>query len=244
VQTLALIPARGASTRLPGKALADLGGAPLVWRVVEATRRCPVFDAVVVATDDPAVQAAVQTRGGQTVRVDAPCASGTARVARAAAVLAPGAGPEVVVVNVQGDEPFVEPAVLAALVAAVRAGAPIATAAAPLPPGAAEDPHSVKVVADAQGRALYFSRAAIPGALHLGLYAFNAPALQAVAHLARGPLAAAEDLEQLAWLEAGWPIAVIAAPPTLKGVDTPADLARARAEFAARPPPDPQERCP
>lgn len=240
VRALAVIPARRGSTRLPDKPLADLGGAPLVWRVVEAARRCPALDAVWVATDDAEVAAAVTARGGIAVRVDAPCASGTARVARALEAAADldllGSTGFDVVVNLQGDEPFVEPAVLADLVAAVRGGAGIATAAAPLPAGAETDRHAVKVVCDAAGFALYFSRAAIPGRLHLGVYAFAPAALQAVAHLARGPLAAAEDLEQLAWLEAGWPIAVIDTPAAAPGIDTPEDLARARARWAAEAP--------
>lgn len=229
-RVLAVIPARRASTRLPDKPLADLGGAPLVWRVVEAVRRCAAVDAVWVATDDAEIEAAVRSRGGAVVRVDAPCPSGTARVALAVA----GADlPHLeVVLNVQGDEPFVSPTVLADLVGAVRAGARIATASAPLPEGALEDRHAVKVVADDDGGARYFSRAAIPGRLHLGVYAFAPEALAAVAHLPRGPLAAAEDLEQLAWLCAGWPIGLVHAPAAEPGVDTPEDLAKARAQYA------------
>lgn len=230
-RVLAVIPARRGSTRLPDKPLADLGGAPLVWRVVEAVRACPEVDAVWVTTDDAEIEAVVRARGGEVVRVDAPCASGTARVALAVAA---AAQPDLeVVLNVQGDEPFVSAAVLSDLVAAIRAGARIATATAPLPEDALTDRHAVKVVADDDGAARYFSRAAIPGRLHLGVYAFAPEALAAVAHLPRGPLAVAEDLEQLAWLCAGWPIGLVAAPAAEPGVDTPADLARARARFAA-----------
>jgi 3-deoxy-manno-octulosonate cytidylyltransferase (CMP-KDO synthetase) len=232
VRVLAVIPARRGSTRLPDKPLADLGGAPLVWRVVEAVRACAAVDAVWVTTDDAEVAAAVTDRGGLVVRVDEACPSGTARVARALA--AHEALPDLeVILNVQGDEPFVAAKVLSDLVAAVRAGARIATAAAPLPEGALEDRHAVKVVADDDGAARYFSRAAIPGRLHLGVYAFEPEALAAVAHLPRGPLALAEDLEQLAWLCAGWPIGLVSAPAAEPGVDTPEDLARARARFAA-----------
>ncbi len=222
---VAIIPARAGSARLPLKPLADLAGRPLIARVYQRVAALTdLFDAVYVTTDDPRIEAASRAAGAPVLRVDAPCASGTERVARAAAALP---APPAVVVNVQGDEPFVAAEPLRALVAAVRGGAAIATAAAPCPPAARADRHAVKVVCDGQGRALYFSRAPIPGDLHLGLYAFSAAALAAVAALPRGPLAVAEDLEQLAWLEAGWPIQVCpAAAPTLS-IDTPADLALA-----------------
>lgn len=225
-EVVAVIPARAGSRRLPRKPLLDLGGAPLVWRVYERVRACAAIDAVFVATDDAAIADAVTARGGHALRVDAPCASGTERVARAAARLdAP------LVLNVQGDEPFVEPGDLAAVVAALRAGAAIATLAAPLPAGLRDDAATVKVVRDAAGGALYFSRHPIPGEQHVGVYGFRRDALLAVARLPRGRLAAAEDLEQLAWLEAGWRIDVRDVPAAPRSIDTPADLAAARTHF-------------
>jgi 3-deoxy-manno-octulosonate cytidylyltransferase (CMP-KDO synthetase) len=137
--------------------------------------------------------------------------------------------------NVQGDEPFVGDDLIAPLVERLRAGAAIATLAAPLDPGRLHERSSVKVVRDASGHALYFSRAPIPGELHLGLYGFSRQALAAVADLPRGRLAAAEDLEQLTWLEAGWRIAVADVPRATLSIDTPEDLAAARALLVAAP---------
>lgn len=223
-RTIAVIPARAASQRLPEKPLRLLAGVPMIVRVLDAVRGTGLFDAVHVATDDPRIAAVVRAAGGHAIEVTEPCASGTERVARAVARLPE---PPTYVVNVQGDEPFVDATSLAALIQALADGAPIATCAAPLPPEKLNEISAVKVVCDAFGRALYFSRAPIPGRLHLGLYGFTPEALAAVAFLPRGPLARAEDLEQLAWLEAGWPIAV--APGATRGpsIDTPADLAAA-----------------
>ncbi len=223
---LAVIPARYASTRLPGKALADLGGAPMVVRVWERVRRAEGIDRVLVATDDERIVAAVRARGGEVVMTGA-CVSGTDRVAEAAR----NSGARVVV-NVQGDEPFVDPADITRVAAAVSDGTPIATASAPLTEGV-EDPSRVKVVCDERGRALYFSRAPIPHGgpwrLHVGLYAFTAAALDAVAALPPSLLERAERLEQLRWLEAGYRIRVVSIPEGPLSVDTPDDLARARA---------------
>lgn len=229
-RVVAVIPARAGSQRLPLKALAPLGDAPLVWHVYRRVRACAAIDEVHVATDDARIAAAIEERGGRALLVNEQCTSGTERVARAVTGLA-----EDLVINVQGDQPFVEAAALERLVGALHGGAPIATLAAPLPAGRLADPAAVKVVRDATGHALYFSRAPIPGDLHLGLYGFTRAALAAVAFLPRGPLARAEDLEQLAWLEAGWRIAVVDAPRATLSVDTPADLAAARSLLATLP---------
>ncbi len=226
---LAVIPARLGSTRLPGKALADLGGAPMVVRVWERVRRAEGIDRVLVATDDERIAAAVRSRGGEAV-LTGECASGTDRVAEAARNT--GA---LRVVNVQGDEPFVEPADIARVAAAVTEATPIATAAAPLTEGV-EDPARVKVVCDDAGRALYFSRLPIPSGgpwrLHVGLYAFTAQVLAAVAALPPAPLERSERLEQLRWLAAGYRIRVVSVPAGPLSVDTPDDLERARRRFA------------
>lgn len=223
---VAAIPARLGSTRLPRKALLPLGGVPLAARVWRAVTEAGVADAVYVVTDTDEIEAAVRAYGGQVLRMDAPCRSGTERVVRAV-----GALPErpAFVLNVQGDEPFVSAAELRPLVAALAAGAEIVTGAAPLPAGALERRDKVKVVCDARGDALYFSRAAIPGALHVGLYGFRAAVLPRLLELPRSPLAAAEDLEQLDWLHAGLRVRVVDVPAAPLSIDTPSDLDAARA---------------
>lgn len=223
-RAIAIIPARAAARRLPDKPLQLLGGVPLINRVRRAVVDSGCFEHVLVACDDVRVEAVVRADGGRAVRIDQPCGSGTERVALAAV------GHEVdYVVNVQGDEPFVTAAALRALLGALGTGAPIATLATQLLPEHRHDPSVVKVVSDRDGRALYFSRAPIPGDRHLGLYGFRAEALQRVAYLRRGPLSIAEDLEQLAWLEAGWPIAVAPSAPLGPSIDTPEDLIAAEA---------------
>lgn len=227
-RTVAVIPARIGSTRIPEKPLVLLGGAPLVWRVYDRVRACSDLDAVYVATDDARVEDVVRSRGGRVIRIDAPCPSGTARVARAAAQIEAS-----FVLNVQGDEPFIEPAALSLVVDRLRAGADIVTLAAPLPPDGLAERACVKVVADGAGHALYFSRAPIPGQQHVGVYGFRAAALQAVAPLPRSPAAIAEDLEQLTWLHHGWRVALCEVPEPAISIDTPADLERAAARLRA-----------
>lgn len=223
---VAAIPARLASTRLPRKALAELGGVPLVVRVLRAVRASAVVDAIYVVTDDDTIEAAVRAAGGMVLRVDTPCISGTQRVARAIEALP--CRPEFVV-NVQGDEPFIGADLLRPVVDALDRGAPIATLAAPLAPGDRERRDKVKVVRNHRGEALYFSRAAIPGALHVGVYGFRADVLAGLSALARSALARDEDLEQLDWLHAGLTIAVADAPRTPLSIDTRDDLEAARA---------------
>ena len=232
----AIIPARAGSRRLPDKPLCNLSGLPLICHVVRSVRASGCVDTVYVACDDPRIEAAVLADGGRAIRVDRACDSGTQRIAYALEVIDSNRESEPVgfVLNVQGDEPFVSAEALNALVDTLRAGASIATLAAPLDPADRDASNVVKVVRAQDGRALYFSRAAIPGERHVGLYGFTADALRAVAHLPRGPLSAAEDLEQLAWLEAGWPIAVAPVGPMGPSIDTPADLVAAEAWLAAR----------
>ncbi|MFN3198510.1 MAG: 3-deoxy-manno-octulosonate cytidylyltransferase [Bradymonadia bacterium] len=229
--TVAIIPARLRARRLQDKPLQNLVGEPLVWRVYRQVARCAEIDAVWVAADHPTIVDAVQSRGGNALLVPQTCHSGTERVALANLKI--GAQR---VINVQGDEPFVGSDLLRPLVNALAEGHPIATLGAPLPERALHDPHAVKVVSDPEGRALYFSRAPIPGRLHVGLYGFDAEVLQTVAHLPRSPLARIEDLEQLTWLEARWPIHVAAAPRATLSIDTPADLAEARARLTGQRP--------
>jgi 3-deoxy-manno-octulosonate cytidylyltransferase (CMP-KDO synthetase) len=245
-----IIPARLASTRLPDKPLADLGGKPMVVRVAERARLSGATQ-IIVATDHADILAACREHGveAQLTRSDHP--SGTDRIAEVA--LALGLAPDAVVVNVQGDEPLIDPRLIAATAACISGGVTMATAAHPITEVAdLFNPNVVKVVLDQAGRALYFSRAAIPWhrdglaasrehippgytpLRHIGLYAYTQAFLQAYPALAASPLEKIEALEQLRVLWHGIPIAVHvtdAAPAA--GVDTAEDLARVRKFFAA-----------
>jgi len=242
---LVVIPARYGSSRLPGKLLADLGGAPLVVRTAERARAMATADAVVVATDDDRIAAAVAAAGFACERTgDHP--TGTDRIGEVVA-----RREAAIVVNLQGDEPLVDPAVVDALVAALRAdpGADLATCAHPFGPD--DDwtcPSTVKVLVDRRGRALYFSRAPVPGRFpggagegsapqrlalrHVGLYAWRAAALRRFLGWPRGELERCEGLEQLRALENGQTIRVLTIDQGPVGVDTPADLERVRALWA------------
>jgi 3-deoxy-manno-octulosonate cytidylyltransferase (CMP-KDO synthetase) len=231
-----IIPARYGAQRFPGKPLADLAGRPVVAHVIERARRARGVDVVAVATDDPRIAAAAE-RAGATAIMTGPAATGTDRVAEAARKLHPA--PEIVV-NLQGDEPLIEPEAIEALLAAMAgSGAEMGTLARPLEPGEAERPQVVKVVTDLTGHALYFSRALIPhrreGGVsplcraHVGIYAFTAAFLERFARLAPGRLEAEEALEQLRALEHGHRIRVVETTYGAFGVDTPEDLERARA---------------
>jgi 3-deoxy-manno-octulosonate cytidylyltransferase (CMP-KDO synthetase) len=236
---LVLIPARRASTRLPDKMLADLGGAPLVVRTWQAATRLRGAR-VAVCTDDDAIAEGVTAAGGEVVRTGAH-PDGTSRVAEAARILRAGE-PVLVgvpVLNLQGDEPFATPAVLAAVLAGLQR-APIATGSVPLAPEEAAAPSRVKVVTGPDGCARWFSRAAIPHGgpyrLHRGVYAFRPAALAHVAQLPPVAEVAGERLEQLHWLAHGLSIAVVpleglAGPGEGISVDTAEDLARARAAW-------------
>jgi 3-deoxy-manno-octulosonate cytidylyltransferase (CMP-KDO synthetase) len=240
-----IIPARLASTRLPNKPLADLGGKPMVVRVAEQAAKSGAAR-IVVATDHPDIAAACTAHGVEVCMTRADHPSGTDRIAEVA--LALGLSPDAVVVNLQGDEPLIDPALLAACAARISATVPMATCAHPLHDAADMfNPNVVKVVLNGAGNALYFSRAAIPWhrdgfassqevlppgytpLRHIGLYAYSNSFLQAYPTLAPAPLETVEALEQLRVLWHGVPIAVhITDSAPAAGVDTPADLARVR----------------
>ncbi|MFO0951567.1 MAG: 3-deoxy-manno-octulosonate cytidylyltransferase [Isosphaeraceae bacterium] len=233
---VAVIPARYASTRLPGKPLLSDTGRPLIQHVVEAARRARRLTRVIVATDDTRIFDAVAAFGGEAVMTRADHPSGTDRVAEVAAGI-PNAG---IVVNLQGDEPEISPDALD-LVASLLENDPAAkmsTLATPIRDEAVYlDPSCVKVVCSASGQALYFSRSPIPhhrdglpappfGLLHLGLYAYRRDFLLSLAGSPPSPLEKAEKLEQLRVLEAGVPIRVGVVEEPSVGVDTPEDYRR------------------
>ncbi len=229
---IAVIPARYASVRFPGKPLALLAGRPMIVHVLDAVRAARRVDRVLVATDDSRILDCVAEAGGHAVLTAASSTSGTDRVAEVARRF-----PADVYLNVQGDEPLMPPENVDRAVAALleSAGRSIATLAHPIEPEAASDPNIVKVAVARDGRALYFSRSPIPYPRqgppayrkHLGIYAFRAETLAEVAALPPSPLERAESLEQLRWLEAGHAIWVAEASGDSIGVDTPADLAAA-----------------
>lgn len=235
----AIIPARYESSRFPGKPLAEILGVPMCVRVHRRAAMCARFTKVVIATDDARIMDAAAKWNVPAVMTAASHQSGTDRVLEAARIL--GAPDDAVVVNVQGDEPALDPAMLDELLAPFAgpegADVPAATLATPMTRAEAESPDRVKVVLDARGRALYFSRAGIPfrrdeGArdaagplLHLGLYAFRMATLQRFAALPQGVLERTESLEQLRLLENGIPIHVTVTSRKCHGVDRPEDIA-------------------
>ena len=240
-----------ASTRLPDKPLADIAGKPMVVRVAERAARSGATG-VYIATDDARVAQAAAAHGHAALLTRADHPTGTDRLAEAVEQL--GLADDAVVVNVQGDEPLIDPALVDAVAATLQASpdAAIATCACPLADAEALfNPNVVKVVCGAGGRALYFSRAPIPWARdalaggtrvlapglpalhHIGLYAYRAGFLKCYPTLAPGPLEAFESLEQLRALENGYAIAVrVTDTHPAAGVDTEEDLARVREMFA------------
>jgi 3-deoxy-D-manno-octulosonate cytidylyltransferase len=231
VRVAVVIPARYAATRLPGKPLAQIDGRPMIWYVWDKARRAKVPSRVVVATDDERIASVVRGFGGEAVMTSPGCASGTDRVAEAARGMDEG-----IVINLQGDEPLMHPSVIDAVAAPLVSDPDVTMSTAALPqddPGEYARPSVVKVVVDACGDALYFSRAPIPhyrdtGAgpyrKHLGIYGYRRDFLFLVAALPPSPLEEAERLEQLRVLQAGHRIRVVDVAHDSVGVDTPEDL--------------------
>jgi 3-deoxy-manno-octulosonate cytidylyltransferase (CMP-KDO synthetase) len=238
-----LIPARMASTRLPGKALADIAGTPMIVHVLRRAEAAAVGP-VVVATDSPEIETAVRNAGGRAVITRGDHASGSDRIFEALGKVDPGRR-AAIVVNVQGDLPTLEPSDITASLALLADDAvDIGTAAAEITRlDERDDASVVKVVgtpvAPSRLRALYFTRATAPygaGPLyhHIGLYAFRRAALERFVKLPPSPLEQREKLEQLRALEAGMRIDVAIVDAVPLGVDTPEDLARARAVLSDR----------
>jgi 3-deoxy-manno-octulosonate cytidylyltransferase (CMP-KDO synthetase) len=241
---LGVIPARLGSTRLPHKPLQLLAGQPLVNRVAERVRSHAVVDRLVVATDSADIARVVERTGVEAVMTHDRHLTGTERVAEVANQ--PGFAGFDIILNIQGDEPFVTLEALAGSLSRVRQGDQVGTAAAPLELDLVEDPARVKVVTDHRGRALYFSRAVIPFRRdagdsaeglywqHLGVYAYSRAALARWVALPPSSAELAEKLEQLRALQDGMTIGVARlTEPVLPGIDTPEDLRRAEAHWYA-----------
>ncbi|MDP9339535.1 MAG: 3-deoxy-manno-octulosonate cytidylyltransferase [Acidobacteriota bacterium] len=235
-QIIIVIPARYGSTRLPGKPLVPIAGATMIQRVYERARLSKMAASVIVATDDDRIMKAVEGFGGEARMTRSEHRTGTERVAEVAAHMAGQ-----VFVNVQGDEPLLNPEVVDAAIQALleEPAAAIATVATPIKvPTDIMDPNVVKAVLDFDDNALYFSRAPIPWVRdtaskmevrhlkHLGLYVFQREALLEYPTLPQGTLEKIEQLEQLRWLENGWKIRVAEVEHDSVSVDVPEDVAK------------------
>lgn len=241
---IGIIPARYASTRFPGKPLAMLGGRTVIQRVYEQVT--PTLGEAWVATDDERILQAVEAFGGQAVMTRSDHKSGTDRIQEAAEKIGTQAD---VIINVQGDEPFIHPSQLHTVCSLfddprtqiATLGKPFATMEA------VDNPNSPKIVTDMEGYALYFSRSVIPFVRgtehgqwlaqfpflkHIGLYAYRREVLAEITQLPQSPLELAESLEQLRWLQHGYRIKVGLTDIETIGIDTPEDLARAEAALS------------
>lgn len=247
---IGIIPARYASTRFPGKPLADMAGKPMIQRVYEQVK--DVLDAVCVATDDTRIENAVQAFGGRVVMTSDQHRSGTDRCYEAYQKVGQGYD---VIVNIQGDEPFIHPEQIRTIKDCF-AGADTQIATLVKPFRADDDfertlfnPNSPKVVINKENEALYFSRSIIPYIRgkeytewlpnhtfykHIGLYAYRAQVLREITQLPPSPLELAESLEQLRWLENGYKIKVGITEQETIGIDTPEDMRKALAYLSGR----------
>jgi 3-deoxy-manno-octulosonate cytidylyltransferase (CMP-KDO synthetase) len=224
--SVAIIPSRFGSSRLPGKPLLQIEGRTLIEHVYRQVERVRGLGSIIVATDDDRIASTVSAFGGNAVITRSDHPSGTDRLAEASS----GFPDDTIVVNVQGDEPMIEPEVVEQLLAAASLrDAEVVTAMTPLSdPARIADPANVKVVTDRNGFAMYFSRSPIPSSgrtfLHLGLYAYTARFLRTFQTLRPTPLEVAERLEQLRILENGFRLRVVEVESESWGIDTPADL--------------------
>lgn len=239
---IGIIPARYASSRFPGKPLADMKGKPMIQRVYEQVSL--VLDNVCVATDHPDIENAVKAFGGRVVRSLKEHPSGTDRCCEAYHLLG---GNEDVVINIQGDEPFIKPEQIRAIISCFdNPDTEIATLVRVFDPAegweALSNPNSPKVILNNQSEAIAFSRSVIPYLRnvdkdewlarhtyykHIGMYAFKAATLDAITRLPQSSLEVAESLEQMRWIENGFRIKVAVTTQETIGIDTPDDMARA-----------------
>ncbi|MBO4599640.1 MAG: 3-deoxy-manno-octulosonate cytidylyltransferase [Bacteroidales bacterium] len=249
MKTLAIIPARYASTRFPGKPLALLGGKPVIEWVWGCVGKLPILTGAVVATDDERIAEAARAFGGRVMTTSKEHRSGTDRCGEVLRRMEETGERYDVVINVQGDEPFLQPEQLESLTECFEdENTQIATLKAPIREKAELfSPNTVKVVCDRRERALYFSRQPIPhlrGAeadewlergmyyKHVGIYAFRASTLKEVVELPQTPLELSESLEQLRWMENGYSIRLRTTDAANIGIDTPEDLAAAEKYLA------------
>ncbi|UOQ75037.1 3-deoxy-manno-octulosonate cytidylyltransferase [Hymenobacter cellulosilyticus] len=246
MNALGIIPARYASTRLPGKPLLDLGGKTMIQRVVEQAQQARL-SRVVVATDDERILNHVRSFGGEALLTSADHPSGTDRVFDAYCQLD---SPADCIINIQGDEPFIQPGQINALIDLFEQDLSTQLATLVKPVDTSEElfsPHMPKVVLNGRGQALYFSRHPLPYQRqypqeqwlahhrylrHIGLYGYRADILAEITRLPPSPLELAESLEQLRWLEAGYLIQTAETMVVTLGIDTPEDLERARRQLA------------
>jgi len=247
---LGIIPARYASTRFPGKPLADIGGKSMIQRVYEQVKPC--LDEVWVATDDSRIETAVRAFGGNVVMTSTHHKSGTDRCLEASRLIG---GHYDVVINIQGDEPFIQSSQIEALKACFteKPATRLATLVKKFTPNdgweALQNPNSPKVVLNEAGEALYFSRSIVPYLRgvdpsqwlakglhfkHIGIYAYRRETLEEVASLPPSPLELTESLEQLRWLENGYTIQTALTDVETIAVDTPEDLIRVQALAAGK----------
>jgi 3-deoxy-manno-octulosonate cytidylyltransferase (CMP-KDO synthetase) len=239
MRAIAVIPARLASTRLPRKMLREIGGKPLVGVVYEAVRSSPLLDAVIIATDSDEILQVCRRHDWKAQMTSAAHASGTQRVHEVSNSIAAD-----IYLNVQGDEPLTRPEHVASLLDVMRdPNVQVGTLKTPASAADVTNPNAVKVVTDADGRALYFSRATIPHDRdgtspqyykHLGFYAYHKAALDRFVGLPESSLERSERLEQLRFLENGIPIFVEETPYDTIGVDTEEDLRRAEMRLLGR----------
>ena len=248
------VPARLQSSRLPNKVLAEIGGKPMIQRVLERCQQATAADAVVLCTDSPQLQALAQDWGFPVLMTSESCSSGSERIASVADALmalawgnADPVAEQTAVINVQGDQPFIDPAVIDAMVSEFRRRDPVPAVVTPvygLSPETVHNPNVVKTLLAHDGRALYFSRSAIPHVRdvdpadwhrhttywgHVGMYGFRGDVLQGWDQLPRSPLEDLERLEQLRLIEAGHTIATFPVQGTSLSVDTAEQLDQARA---------------
>jgi 3-deoxy-manno-octulosonate cytidylyltransferase (CMP-KDO synthetase) len=239
MRQIAIIPARYGSTRLPGKALAEILGKPLIQWVYDQARQVPELDGLYVATDDERIRECVAGFGGQAIMTRSDHPSGSDRLAEAAGKV--GLAPEDIVINIQGDQAVFPPGLINQLAAPLRRDLEVVMVT-PVrrisDPDLARNPHVVKVVFDRHGRALYFSRSPLPFwraagepyfYKHIGIYAYRTEFLQKFVTLPPGRWEEAEKLEQLRALEHGFAIHVVETAGDTLEVDTPEDLARVEA---------------
>ena len=236
-----VIPARYGARRLPGKPLAQIDGHPMIWYVWENARKSRCATRVIVATDDERIAGAVRGFGGEARMTSPACASGTDRVAETARGLS-----EEIIINLQGDEPMMDPSVIDAVAAPLLADPAVSMATAAIVQEDPEEfvkPSVVKVVVDDRGDALYFSRAPIPHyreagsgryRKHLGIYGYRRDFLLHLSVLPPSPLEEAERLEQLRVLQSGGKIRVVDVAFDSVGVDTPEDLHAVETSLCAR----------